>query len=348
MIKTKAGLTRRLFLGGLAAPALVPCLARAGDVLELAKFDILGVRDPQLGMQLAVADAYGLFKEEGLDVTVRWQQASGDVLTIMGSGFPLGIGNPFSQMVLSSHNVPVKIIAALADISGAQGIVTAPNFHPAQPSDLEGKRCAFTEGTNGPLMLVGLGRRYGFDSAKIHMINMNPSEGVVAASRGDVDLLLSWQPNLFRLMTLGGRLYVTGNSLNFTDPPQTLPEGDKLLYQHSTLLASQAWIEQNPNTLKALLRGLIKGEQIYKTDRSRAMAALETTLRVPPEPLKVMTDASRYDLSISPALINTYNFTSSWAVGIRRIPAMASPEGGIDGALLAQLDPARVTWQPHG
>lgn len=344
---TSLGLSRRLFVGAAAAPVLLPRIGRAAEAVEMTKFDILGVRDPQLGMQLAIADAYGLFKNEGIDVTVKWQQASGDVLTIMGGGFPIGIGNPLSQIVLSSHNVPVKIVAALADISGGQGVVLAPGFHPASPNDLEGKRCAFTEGTNNPLILAGLARRYGFDASKIKMINMAPSEGVIAASRGDVDMLLSWQPNLYRLVALGGTLYATGASLNFTNPPQMLAEQDKLLYQHSTILARQDWIDANPNTMKALLRGLIKAEEIFISDRPRGMAALETTLKVPPEPLKIMTEVSHYGLSISPALVNTYKFTAAWALAVNRIQALASPDKGISATLLEQVAPQRVTWKPQ-
>ncbi len=346
MSKTQIGLTRRLFLGAaLAAPALVPALSQAAEAPEVRAFDLLAVRDPQLGMQLALAQHFGLFQEEGIDVNLRWQQASGDVLTIMGGGFPIGIGNAFSQIALAAKNMPVKILTALADIAGAHGVVLAPGVHLSHPSELEGKRCAFTEGTNGPLMLAKLAQRYGFDHTKIHMINMNPSEGVVAAVHGDVHLLLSWQPFLYRLVTLGGTLYMTGDTLHFTNPPEVLSEENKLLHLHSTILVTQEWIETRPNTLKALLRALIKADVLFQTDRARAMTALQVVLRVPPEPLQVMTTASHYKVAISQELVNTYKFTSDWALGIHRIQAPANPDTGISTTLLEQVDASRVTWR---
>jgi len=335
--------TRRAFL---AMPALIPALARAQGAIEQPAFELLGVRDPQLGTQFAIAQHFGLFREEGIDITIRWQSSGGEVMTVMGGGFPIGVGTPFGQIGLAAQNMPVKILTALADIADTQGVVLAPHTRLAHPRELEGKRCAFTQGNNSPLMLAKLGRRFGFDATKIRMINMNPSEGVIAAARGDVDILLAWQPFLHRLVGLGGTAYVTGGRLLFTDPVTVLPEEEKLLYVHSTVLVTEEWIRTRPNTLKAMLRALIKADTLFKTDRPRAMAAVQEVLRIPPEPLQVMTDANKYGVTINQALVNTYNFTSEWAVGINRIPAPANPNTGISTTLLSQVDPSAVTWSP--
>ncbi|MFL9922137.1 ABC transporter substrate-binding protein [Paraburkholderia fungorum] len=341
-----AKISRRDFLGVMSASMLLPSLARAAGTPELTSFELLGVRDPQLGMHLAVAEYLGLFKAEGIDVKIRWQQSSGDVLNIMGGGFPIGIGNPLTQIVLASRNVPTTIVCAFADISGGHGVVLAPKFQPKTPRELEGKKCAFTEGVNNPLILSGLGTKYGFDHTKIRMINMEPSEGVVAASRGDVDMLLSWQPFLYRLQQLNGTLYATGNTIYFTQPPQKLSEADKLLHQNSTLVANPAWLSAHPNTTQALLRALIKAEEVYFNDKSKAMEGLEAVLKIPAAPLKVMTDSSVYSLSISQPLANTYNSISTWALANHRILKPADINSGIYPDALKAVAPARVTWGP--
>lgn len=340
-------LSRRLLFGALAAPALLPTLGRAAGAPEVREFEVLGVRDPQLGMQIAVAQQYGLFREEGIDITWRWMQSGGEVLTVMGGGFPIGIGTPFGQIALASQNIDVTILTAMADIADTQGLVLAPGVTASHPRELEGKRCAFTQGNNSPLILERLARRYGFDHGKIRMINMAPSEGVVAASRRDVDMLLSWQPFLHRLTTMGGTLYVTGGTLHFTVPVQPLPEEEKLLQVHATIQVARDWIATRPNTLKAMLRALLKAGEVFRADRARAMTAMQQILRIPPEPLEVMAAANRYDVAISQALVNSYTFTSDWAVGIRRIPAPANPATGISTTLLEQVDPRQVTWRPR-
>jgi NitT/TauT family transport system substrate-binding protein len=339
--------SRRALLGGLAAPLLLPRIGRAAEAPELREFEVLGVRDPQLGMQVAVAQHYGLFREEGIDITWRWMQSGGEALTVMGGGFPIGIGTPFGQIALAAQNMNVRILTAMADIADTQGLVLAPGVALAHPRELEGKRCAFTQGNNSPLILERLGRRFGFDHTRIRMINMNASEGVVAASRRDVDMLLSWQPFLHRLTTMGGTLYVTGGKLLFTDPVTVLPEAEKLLYNHSTIQVAESWIATRPNSLKAMLRALLKADAVFRADRPRAMAAMQQVLRIPPEPLAVMAEANKYDVGISQALVNSYTFTSDWAVGIRRIPAAADADAGISTTLLEQVAPGQVSWRPR-
>src|SRR4029450_8330933 len=58
-------------------------LSPAHAQVEQATFDLPAVRDPQLGAQIAIADQLGYFKDEGLTVTVKGQEAGGAILTPM-------------------------------------------------------------------------------------------------------------------------------------------------------------------------------------------------------------------------------------------------------------------------
>nr|WP_256476351.1 ABC transporter substrate-binding protein [Siccirubricoccus soli] len=335
---------RRGLLGSLVALAAAGTARAAAP--EQAELEFIGVRDPQLGAQLAVADQFGLFREEGIKVGFRWMQSSGDVLTVMGSGAPVGVGGPLAQLVLASQSMPVKIIAGLADISDTQGLALGPGVKVEQPRDLEGKKLAFTQGNSTVLLLPKLAELHAFDHTKVQLVNMNPSEAVVAASKGDVHGLLSWQPFLHRLVTMGGTLLATGGMLYLGGTPQVLPEKDKLILAHACILANQNWIDARPNTLAALLRALIKADGIIATDRPRAMQAMQRVLRIEPEPLQVMAMANRYRVDISDQLVAAYKFTSDWAAGIRRIPAPQRPEDGIASGILASVAADRVSWRP--
>ncbi len=95
--------------------------AHAATAPETKAVEIAGVHDPQLGAQLSIADTYGYFKDEGLDVTIHWNQSAADTLTTMASGVPVGVGGIFTQVVFSGQHLPIKTISALADISETQG-----------------------------------------------------------------------------------------------------------------------------------------------------------------------------------------------------------------------------------
>src|SRR5262249_25827797 len=94
----------------LFAAALAPGLA-AGQAVDQPVFDLPAVRDPQLGAQIAIASHYNYWKDEGLTVTVRWQQSGGDIITLMASG-QQGVagGGSFAQIVLGGQKLPVRTI----------------------------------------------------------------------------------------------------------------------------------------------------------------------------------------------------------------------------------------------
>ena len=329
--------------------ALAPHAADAqGKGIEQAAIEIAAVRDPQLGAQVAIADALGYFKDAGLSVTVRWQQSGADIITLMAAGNQhIGTGGTFTQIVLAGQKLPVKTIAALADIAGTQGFVLSPGVKLASPRDLEGKKLAHTQGNSQVLILAKLAKLYGFDAGKVTLVNMQPSEGVVAASKGDVQGLLGWQPNLYRLVKLGGTLYTTGTISYIGGKPERFPGADKLQFNHSVLLASEAWIRDKPNTLKAVLVALGRASELIAKDRAKALDVLVAQLRVDREAIEVMTEANDYGLAITDDVAHSIRFQSEWAVGIKRVANPVTPEDVLAPKLLAEIDPKLVTWKPQ-
>ena len=339
--------TRRHLLTATGAALLASgTAAHAAATPETRKVEIAGVRDPQLGAQLAIAQQHGFFGDAGLDVTIHWNQSAADTLTTMASGVPVGVGGIFTQVVFSGQNLPIRTITALADIAETQGFALAPGVKLADPRELEGRKLAYTQGNSQVLLLAKLAEMYKFDMAKVTLVNMNQSEGIVAASKGDVAGLLGWQPNLYRLVALGGTMYATGTQLFTGGAEQVLPFEDRLQYNHSVLLASQEWIDGKPNTLKALMAALQRATAMLLTDRPRALAAMQAVLRIDADALQVMAAANKYALGITPSLARSLTFQSGWAMSVKRIPAPVTPEQSFAPALLEAMDPALVTWKP--
>jgi len=59
-----------------AATGLQPA-AIAAETIEQPSLELAAVRDPQLGAQVAIANHYGYFKDEGLSVDHRDGRATG-------------------------------------------------------------------------------------------------------------------------------------------------------------------------------------------------------------------------------------------------------------------------------
>ena len=328
--------------------AVAPSHGRAADAIEQKDVDIAVVRDPQLGAQMAIANHYGYFKDEGLNVTIHWNQSGADIITVMAGGSaPLAAGSMFGQVLFVNQGLPITTIAALADISEAQGFVLSPGVKLASPKELEGRKLAFTQGSPSPMLLAKLAKIYGFDMAKVQLVNMNQPEGIVAASKGEVDGLLGWQPNLYRLIKLGGTLYATGTALYVGDKPQPLPDNDRLQMNHSQLLAAQSWIDGKPNTLKAVMRGLLRANDLLAKDRPKALEAMEQELRVDRDALTVMADANKYSLALDRRIVDSLNFIGDWAISINRAKRVPTPDEAFAPELLRSLDPSLVGYVPQ-
>jgi ABC-type nitrate/sulfonate/bicarbonate transport system substrate-binding protein len=323
-------------LGGIAS-------ARAAETIEQKDVDLSAVRDPQIGAQVAIADFYGYFKDEGLNVTLHWTQSGADIITVMAGGSVyLGAASVLSQVLFSAQGLPIRTISALADIAETQGLVLSPGVKLANPRELEGKKLAFTQGTPSPLLLAKMAKTFDFDMAKVTLVNMNQSEGIVAASKGDVQGLLGWQPNLYRLTTMGGTLYATGTTLYVTGTPQRLAPADRLQMNHSILLASQSWIDRKPNTLRAVLRALLRANDLLAKNRPKALEAMEKQLRVDRDALIVMADANKYSLALDAGVADSLAFIGEWAVSINRVPRPADPDTAFAPGLLRSIDPSLV------
>jgi ABC-type nitrate/sulfonate/bicarbonate transport system substrate-binding protein len=342
--------SRRGFVVGLTALGCSLSYSRRSmaAALETTSFEMLAVEDPNVGAQAAIAEAKGYFSDEGLSATLHWVQSTGDVLTIMASGTQsLTTGGSQTEVILRAQNFPIKMIAAYCDSADAQGLVLRPGLKLSSPKELEGKTLAFTEGTAPILILTGLARRFGFDARKVKIQNMNQSEGIVATARGDVDGFLGFQPNLYRTVQLGGTMYATGTTLYVNDgKPERLTGAERLYLSASGILASEDLIKTKPNTLKAVLRALIRATDLLNSDRPAALAAMATRFKVGVDVLDAASKSNVYDVQIGRDSVAALNFTSDWSYEQHRISRKVSPAEAFDTNLLSQVDPRRVTWTP--
>jgi ABC-type nitrate/sulfonate/bicarbonate transport system substrate-binding protein len=339
----------RKFLAGsilLGLAALGMSEASAQAKLEETSVAIVATRDTQVGAQLAIADALGYFKDEGLQVSPKWVQSGDDVVQLLGSGaVPMGCASTFGATLLVSRGIKIHAVQGLADMAGTQGFVLGPNVKLGSPKELEGKKLAYTNGNPQVLILAKLAKHYGFDISKVTLVNMQPSEGLVAAEKGDVAGLLSFEPFLYRLVGLGGTKYVTGRQSWISGTQQDLGPNDRLLYLHAILVAQDNWIKDKPNTVKAVMRAFDRATKFIASDRAQAVEIIQRGIKIDPAALAAIMNVNVYSSALTPGVASSISDLSDWALSIKRIPTAVKPADIIDSALLESMNPSLVTWQ---
>lgn len=339
-------ISRRATLGWLAASAAEAALrpAFAAGPLEKTAITIGGNRDPQLGAQIIVSFLKGYFKEEGLDVSVSWTDTSGDLLPLLASGSinmaGIGIANIAN---LIQRGVKAKAIASLCDYSGTQGLVLRQGLKLASPKDLAGHKFAAPTTSPHEMAIAELGQRYGFDASTVTLARMQPSEGVVAAARGDVDGVLTYPPFLGRILDMGGTLYFTGSATYFDGQETKLATKDRLLNVRSVLAGNEEWMKANPNTTLAVLRAVMRGNDFIVAHLDETAQLLATFLKSTPDVMAQSLKANVYTMAIDDGLIGSIGFVSGWLQKIGQLKAPVVPAETLDTSWLAGTKADLVT-----
>lgn len=320
--------------------------ANAQPKLEQTDVAIVATRDTQVGVQLAIAEALGYFKDEGLQVSPKWVQSGDDVVQLLGSGaVPMGCASTFGATLLAAQHIPIHAVQGVADMAGTQGFVLSPKVKLGSPKELEGKKLAYTNGNPQILILAKLAKAYGFDMSKVTLVNMQPSEGLVAADKGDVVGLLSFEPFLSRLVALGGTKYATGRQSWISGQQQDLGPNDRLLYLNAVLMAQDSWIKDKPNTVKAVMRAFDRATKFLASDRPKSVEIIQQGIKIDPAVVAAIMNVNVYNSAITPEVASSISDLSDWALGIKRIPIAVKPTDVIDPSLLVSMNPSLVTWR---
>jgi NitT/TauT family transport system substrate-binding protein len=174
---------------------------------------------------------------------------------------------------------------------------------------------------------------------------MLPSEGVVAAEKGDVAGFLSFQPFLYRLTSLGGSMYVTGRQSWIGGQQQDLAGSERFLFLNAILMAQDSWIKDKPNTVKAVMRAFDRATKFLASDRPQAVEIIQRGIKIDPAAISAIMNVNVYNSAITPEMASSISDLSEWALSIKRIPVAVKPTDIIDPTLLASQDPALVMWR---
>jgi NitT/TauT family transport system substrate-binding protein len=313
----------------------------AAQAPERKNLDVHTARDAQLASQLVIGQTKGFFRAHGLDVQIKYFTAGSEIPPGMAAGSIVmaSAGAP-NAISLAANNFPMKVIAQIADISGAQGIVVRPQAGIRAPKDLEGKKMGIVKA--GPALdLFGkFSRAYGVDQSKITMANMLPPDLLTAFAKGDIDAYAVWEPYLTRGEQLGGKVLHTG-----TQSYVPGAEGPKRIFSMACVLFTlESFIKQNPNTTVALLRGLKQAQQFLAgpANTEAVLDILTEPLNIPKADLRKIMARNRYQLQIDQALLDSMDAQTEFLHSIGFLRSAPKARSYVEPRFLREVDPALV------
>lgn len=276
---------RTLALGGLAAAIGAPIRAQTKAPVKV-RFQC-DWRFEAGTTPYVVALKKGYFAEEGLDVTLNVGAGASATVTRMASGnFEMGTGDLNSLAEFAGNNgvVPARAVMLMYQNTPA-AVFSLKKTGITRPADLRGRTLAAPAGDGARRIFPLFAAANGLDPATdVNWTAVDPAMRETMLSRGQVEVitgyLASGMLSLLRLGVAASDVHV----MKYAEYGVALPG--------NAVLASQNFLNENPQAVAGFLRALTRALKESVADRAAAVAVLKSH-----EPLiDTRIEAQRLDL----------------------------------------------------
>jgi len=205
-----------------------------------------------------VAAGLGLYEKEGLEVTVE-NFASGGSKTLqalVAGSTDIAVGFYDHTIQMQSQN---KAVVGFVQLARNSGLVLAggknSSFDPTKPETIKGAKVGITApGSSSDFFVRYYLQRNNLSADDISLIGVGSGAAAVAAlEQGKVDLLVNYDPAATFIEAKGvGKILIDARS----------DEGAKEIYggiyPTAVLYATQAYIDENPETIQKVTNATVK------------------------------------------------------------------------------------------
>ena len=224
-----------------------------------------------------LAKSLGYYEDEGLDVTIVATDSGDASVSAMLGGSVVAVTTGFDTPIeLATKGQAIQSLAGLemATIYAFVGGNTFPDIPADDPqafvNAMRGKKFGVAAaGSTGDTIARGVFSEYGLTPDQdVTIIAVGTGAEASAALRtGAVDALVTYEPDLTQITQAGvGRVVFDLRNTSRETTYSKLPT--------STLQATKAWIDANPEVAKKLVRAVTRANNTLRDDPQTALPAL--------------------------------------------------------------------------
>lgn len=216
-------------------------------------------------LPIHLAKEKGFFKDAGLDVEIKTFEVGrvgGQDLIEGNSHFAVMSDFSYVALLANNKNDPnLKVVASIARVKLLE-LLARSDRGISKPKDLAGKKVGVTEFTAGHFYLGVFLAQNGLKWTDINVVFLNPSELVDAITRGEVDAVLTWEPNVYKIKQgLGDN--VVSWIIEKVQPTNIL------------LVSRQDWLKNNSGPAEKVLQALLVAEKYIASHNEEAKSLLD-------------------------------------------------------------------------
>lgn len=282
---------------------------------------------------LYIAAAKGYFSEVGLEVTMLPAIHGKAAIDLVAQGkADLGTGGeaPFVLAVLEGEGL--GIAANMLNSTSDMAVVARRDRGIATPRDLVGKKFGVTLGTGGEYFLLAFLIRHKLPTGSVTLVDMSPDQSVQELTKGTIDAMSSWHPNVF-----DAQLALGDNALTLYEP---------FAYTNTfNIIGRSDFLRRHSKAVEKLVRAMLKAERFNRTQPEEALNLLAGLLKVDVASLRPTWRVLNFRVDLLQSQLIALESQARWAMG-RRPDTQAPipnflPHLYLDALLAVQ--PERVT-----
>lgn len=278
---------------------------------------------PISGMAI-VAKEKGFFEARGLDVAVSNFTSGRDALnSVLGGAADFATTAEAPVTAAAMARQPIAFLARM-EYSDLKTLVRADAGISA-PSELRGKRVAFTAGTGGEVYTGQLLERAGLTPADVTLVNLRPQDMLPAMVAGDIDAFNTWEPHI-------------SNGRKALGDAAALIDTAGVYSETFNIVTMQAYLDANPDVADAFLTALIDAEGWMKANRDDAVALVAAAVGMEAADLGAIWDDYVFELTLDQRQMDVLTAHAAW-----RLESGNHPDGAVmpDFAQVIFTEPLR-------
>ena len=241
---------------------------------------------------VTIANEKGYFEAEGIKITPVEATANADAMALLASGkvnvvSNAGTSNPLQQI---AQGVDITVFGGHM-IEGCMPVIALPDTEWNGVESFVGKKVAINPSY---FAFTGAVKEAGFDPMNDveWVITSGYDEALVKLQQGEVDYALQGTGQVEAVNTL-----VEQGDIKIVAFQSDIMEN----YSCCRMVAQTSWINENPDTVKAIVRALLRAQSYYEANKEEAVTLHAAAIGATESYVGAyMLDAEHYFVSVDP------------------------------------------------